>query len=96
MLLDEPFGALDAITRSQMQHWLLSMASNLKTTIIFITHDIEEAILLSNRIYVLSDKPAAIKDEVLVELPELRTRDIITSLKFNEIKKRIINNLMYD
>lgn len=96
MLLDEPFGALDAITRSKMQYWLLDMASNLKTTIIFITHDIEEAVLLSNRIYVLSDKPATVKAEILVELPKLRTRDIITSPKFNEIKKKIIDNLMYN
>lgn len=94
MLLDEPFGALDAITRSKMQYWLQDMASNLKTTIVFITHDIEEAILLSNRIYILSGTPATVKTEVLVELPKARTKDIITSVEFNEIKKTIINDLV--
>lgn len=96
MLLDEPFGALDAITRSKMQYWLLDMASNLKTTIIFITHDVEEAILLSDRIYVLSDRPAVVKNEIIIDLPKIRSRSIITSIKFNEIKRGILDNLMYN
>lgn len=93
MLLDEPFGALDAITRAKMHYWLLEVIKELKTTIIFITHDIEEAIFLSDRIYLLSDKPASIKKEVIVDLPKNRTKDIITSEKFNEIKKSILQIL---
>ncbi|NOV79977.1 ABC transporter ATP-binding protein [Clostridium saccharobutylicum] len=56
MLLDEPFAALDSITRRKMQKWLLDLTKEMKTTILFITHDIEEAIFLSDRIYVISEK----------------------------------------
>ncbi|MEG2789442.1 MAG: ABC transporter ATP-binding protein [Romboutsia sp.] len=63
MLLDEPFGALDSITKSRMQQWLLSIKAKFNSTIILITHDIEEAIILSDRIYLLSDKPAIVKKE---------------------------------
>lgn len=93
MLLDEPFGALDAITRAKMHYWLIDVIKELKTTIIFITHDIEEAVFLSDRIYVLSDKPATIKKEIIVDLPKNRTKDIVTSVKFNEIKKMILQTL---
>ncbi|MBW9153744.1 ABC transporter ATP-binding protein [Clostridium estertheticum] len=93
MLLDEPFGALDAITRSKMHSWLLEVIKELKSTIIFITHDIEEAVFLSDRIYVLSDKPATIKTEIIVDLPKIRTKDIVTTEKFNEIKRKILQAL---
>jgi len=66
MLLDEPFGALDSITKSNMQTWLLEVQEDFDVTILFITHDIEEAILLSDRIYVLSTKPGMIKQELPV------------------------------
>lgn len=93
MLLDEPFGALDAITRSRMHYWLLNVVKNLNTSILFITHDIEEAILLSDRIYVLSDRPATVKDEITINLKGERNKNIITSPEFNEIKRRIIDDL---
>ena len=60
MLLDEPFGALDEITRMNMQEWLLNVLSEHKKSVLFITHDIEEAIFLSDRVYVLSDRPATV------------------------------------
>ncbi|WP_411682062.1 ABC transporter ATP-binding protein [Clostridium thailandense] len=91
MLLDEPFGALDAITRSKMQTWLLDVIKDLNSTILLITHDIEEAIYLSNKIYILSDKPAYIKGKICVDLPQNRTKDLITSDKFIDIKKQILN-----
>lgn len=91
MLLDEPFGALDAITRGKMQNWLLNVIKDLRSTILFITHDIEEAIYLSNRIYILSDKPACIKGEIEVDLPRNRTKDMITSEKFVAIKKQVLD-----
>lgn len=94
MLLDEPFGALDAITRSKMQTWLLDVIKDLRSTILLITHDIEEAIYLSNKIYVLSDKPAYIKGKICVDLPKNRTRDLITSDRFVDIKKQVLS-LMY-
>ncbi|MBP1744744.1 MAG: transporter ATP-binding protein [Firmicutes bacterium] len=93
MLLDEPFGALDAITRSKIHYWLLNVVKKLNTSILFITHDIEEAILLSDRIYVLSERPARVKDEIKVEFEGGRNKDIITSPEFNQIKKRIMDNL---
>ena len=67
MLLDEPFGALDSITRSSMQNWLLDIKKDIKSTILLITHDIDEAIILSNRIYILSNKPAVINKEILLD-----------------------------
>ena len=67
MLLDEPFGALDSITRSSMQNWLLDIKKEIKSTILLITHDIDEAILLSDRIYILSNKPAVITKEIFVD-----------------------------
>lgn len=93
MLLDEPFGALDAITRSKMHFWLLDVIKNLNTTVLFITHDIEEAIFLSDRIYILSDKPARIKEEVEVNLENRNSKDIVTTKEFNDIKRRILNAL---
>lgn len=93
ILLDEPFGGLDAITKRNMQYWLLEVIENLRASILFITHDIEEAIFLSDRIYILSDRPAKIKEELEVKLPKPRKSEIITSNEFNNIKKHIINIL---
>ena len=91
MLLDEPFGALDSMTRRKMQNWLLELTKEMKSTILFITHDIEEAILLSNRIYIISEKPAIIKGEIKVNLPKDRNENIVTSEEFIEIKKEILS-----
>ncbi|MGG7057202.1 ABC transporter ATP-binding protein [Clostridium tertium] len=91
MLLDEPFGALDSMTRRKMQRWLLDLTKEMNSTILFITHDIEEAILLSNRIYIISEKPAVIKGEIKVNLPKERNEDIVISEEFIKIKKDIIN-----
>ncbi len=67
MLLDEPFGALDSITKANMQKWLLNVREKFNSTIILITHDIEEAITLSDRIYLISRKPSSIKAEFILE-----------------------------
>ncbi|SHK25302.1 ABC transporter ATP-binding protein [Paramaledivibacter caminithermalis] len=93
ILLDEPFGGLDAITKRRMQYWLLNVLGTLKASILFITHDIDEAIFLSDRIYILSDRPAKIKAEINVELPRPRENEVITSSKFNELKKEIMSIL---
>ena len=90
MLLDEPFGALDSITRRKIQKWLLDLTKEINSTILLITHDIEEAILLSNRIYIISEKPAIIKGEIKVNLPKERNEDIVTSDKFVAIKKEVL------
>jgi len=90
ILLDEPFGGLDAITKRKMQYWLLDVLDKLKASVLFITHDIEEALLLSDRIYILSQRPATIKGEMAVSIPKPRSRDVVTSVEFNRLKKEII------
>ncbi len=78
LLMDEPFGALDAITRLTMQMWLLDVWNEVRSTVLFITHDIREAILLSDRIYVLGSRPAAVIKEVAVNLPRPRRREFMS------------------
>ncbi len=72
LVLDEPFGALDAMTRSAMQGYLLRLQAEFGRTVLFITHDVEEAILLSDRIYVLTARPGRIRAEVTIDLPRPR------------------------
>ena len=90
MLLDEPFAALDAITRSYMHYWLLRTLKKLNSSVLFITHDIDEAILLSDRIYILSDRPAKIKEEIEIPLSRPRNKEVTTTELFNDIKKHIL------
>jgi len=92
MLLDEPFGGLDALTKAKMQDWLLGVNDELKASILFITHDIEEAIYLSDRIYLMSDRPSTIKEEILVELPRPRNRDMMVSETFTQLKKKLLHS----
>ncbi len=79
LLLDEPFGALDALTRASMQHWLESMWQSHRWTALLITHDVREAVYLSDRIYVLSARPSRVVHEVTVDLPRPR-RDSIPKI----------------
>lgn len=90
ILLDEPFGALDSITRRDMQIWLKDISKSIGATIIMITHDIEEAVLLSDKIYILSNKPAKIVGEVGVSFSRERDRDIIIDDNFIEFKKKVL------
>ncbi|MEW6266956.1 MAG: ABC transporter ATP-binding protein [Thermodesulfobacteriota bacterium] len=73
LLLDEPFGALDAITRRTMQQWLLSIWSRFRPTILLVTHDVEEALLLADRLYILTARPGSVKGTVTVNLDRPRT-----------------------
>ena len=73
LALDEPFGALDAITRKQMQNWLLEIWSSLNLTVLFVTHDIEEALVMADRIYVLSQRPGRIIEKIEVNLQRPRS-----------------------
>lgn len=93
MLLDEPFGSLDAITRRKMQLWLLDIWERIKASVLFITHDIDEAIFLSDRIYLLSRRPAVVRDVFEVDINRPRDSKTFTSVEFNRIKEKIISLL---
>jgi ABC-type nitrate/sulfonate/bicarbonate transport system ATPase subunit len=93
MLLDEPFGALDALTRAQLQQWLLGLWSRLDRTILLVTHDVDEALLLSDRVYVLTQRPGRIALELSLDLPRPRTYDIVTSMAFARYKAELLETL---
>jgi len=93
MLLDEPFGALDALTRHQMQEWLVNLWRKLGNTIILVTHDTDEALLLSDKIYVLSARPAKIVMSLDVDLPRPRTHATVTEPKFAKLKAKLLAQL---
>ncbi len=91
LLMDEPFGALDFQTRLSMQELLLKVWSEFHPTIMFITHDVEEAIFLGDRVYVMSRRPGRIKEELNVPFAKPRTFDILTTAEFVGIKERVLH-----
>lgn len=92
-LLDEPFSALDNITKSAIHSWFLSVMSEIRLSALFVTHDIDEAILLSDRIYLLTGKPGKITDEIKIDLPgEKKERNPMSS-EFIAYKKEIIEKI---
>ena len=93
LLMDEPFGALDAQTRVVMQELLADISRKTRTTILFITHDIDEAVLLGDRIYVMSRRPGTIRDVLTVDLPAARTHDCLVLPEFLSVKKKIMDML---
>jgi putative hydroxymethylpyrimidine transport system ATP-binding protein len=93
LLLDEPFSALDAITKLSMQEWLQTQYCNLKKTIFFITHDVEEAIFLSSKIYAISEKPISKMKEIHISLSYPRNRYMLSSPDLLSIKEELINEL---
>ncbi|MFC5650744.1 ABC transporter ATP-binding protein [Paenibacillus solisilvae] len=93
MCLDEPFGALDALTRMQMQSWLLSLWEENRRTVLLVTHSIEEALLLSDRILVLSTAPAAVIREITVPFSRPRKDALWSNPDFNELKREIYDLL---
>ena len=93
LLMDEPFGALDAQTRLNMQQLLLDVWQNLRTTVLFVTHDIDEAILLADRICVMSPRPGCIVENIQITLRRPRSVDDLTSSDFMNFKARIMAEL---
>ncbi len=93
VLLDEPFGALDALTRSQMQSWLLSLGENFRKTIVLVTHDVDEAILLSDRVYVLTATPGTVSAVADVGLPKPRSMEMVGDDAFVELKLKLLSSL---
>ncbi|MBB4124132.1 ABC transporter ATP-binding protein [Martelella radicis] len=95
LLMDEPFGALDAQTRLTMQELLLSIWQKHKTTVVFVTHDIDEAVLLADRICVMSARPAHIAREIDIELARPRSIDDLTSPEFVAYKAEIMHEMRH-
>jgi NitT/TauT family transport system ATP-binding protein len=89
LLMDEPFGALDAQTRVVMQEILTNMWQRFRISVLFITHDIEESIFLSDRIYVMTSRPGRIKAEIAVPLPRPRTAEMTYSAEFIALVQQI-------
>ncbi len=93
LLMDEPFGALDAQTKESMQQFLLELWRRTGTTILMITHDVEEAVFLSQRIYVLTSRPGSIKTELTMDLPRERTYHTKSNSTFQDCKETVLNLL---
>ena len=93
LLMDEPFGALDAQTRVVMQELLANISRRTGTTILFITHDIDEAVLLGDRIYVMSRRPGTIREAITVDIPGERNHNSLVLPEFLETKKKIMDML---
>ena len=93
LLMDEPFGALDEMTREVLNLELLEIWKRTGNTIIFITHSVDEAVLLSNRVYVMGTNPGRVVDEIAIDLPRPRTLDMIVSDKFIEYSEYLTNKI---
>lgn len=89
LLMDEPFGALDSQTRLIMQELLLSVWEGAQKTVLFVTHDVEEAIFMADRVFVMSARPGRIREEIEVPLPRPRSYEIKTEPAFLELRRRL-------
>jgi len=96
LLMDEPFAALDAETRDEMQQWLLRLWEIRKLTVLFVTHDIEEGLLLADRVVILSAATASVAHEITVPIPRPRTEDTILTHDFVALRREVRNLLRAD
>ncbi|HEY0209755.1 ABC transporter ATP-binding protein [Acerihabitans sp.] len=95
MLLDEPFGALDSQTRLAMQQWLLTVWAEQHRTVVFVTHDIDEAIFMADRVVVMTPRPGRIQQIFSVDIPRPRPLSCLTSPEFTQLKRQILD-LIYN
>jgi NitT/TauT family transport system ATP-binding protein len=95
LLMDEPFGALDALTRVKLQEQLLATWSREKRTVVFITHDVDEAVFLANRVVVMAARPGRVFDVIDVDLPYPRTEDVRLSPEFGELRNRVWHSVYH-
>ncbi len=93
LLMDEPFGALDALTRQRMQELLTSIWEQHRLTVLFVTHDVDESVFVSDRVLVMTNRPGRIKEEIPITLPRPRTYEMLTSAPFMETKHRILESI---
>lgn len=96
MLLDEPFGALDSQTRLSMQQWLLSVWEREKRTVVFVTHDIDEAIFLADRVVVMTPRPGRIHEVIRVPIQRPRPVSSLIQPEFVALKQRILNTIYHN
>lgn len=96
LLLDEPFGALDSLTRLQMQRWLLDVWEESAASILFVSHDVDEALRLSDRVYVLSPRPSRVVTALTVDLPRPRAYSTILTGRFLDLKREALGHLHPD
>lgn len=92
-LLDEPFSALDMLTKGTIHEWYLDVMEKIKLSTLFVTHDIDEAILLSDRIYLLTGRPGQITKEIVIKEPKPRRKDFNVTEEFMNYKREIIDHL---
>jgi ABC-type nitrate/sulfonate/bicarbonate transport system ATPase subunit len=90
LLMDEPFGALDSQTRALMQEMLLGIWEESPKTVLFITHDIDEALFLGDVVYVMSARPGRIKKEIAVDIPRPRALEVLTAPVFTALKREVL------
>jgi ABC-type nitrate/sulfonate/bicarbonate transport system ATPase subunit len=90
VLLDEPFGALDSLTRAELQLWLAEVLAMQQTTVLFVTHDVEEAIILGDRVVVLSPRPGRVCMDVVVPLARPRQREMLFDPEFLAIRREVL------
>lgn len=89
ILLDEPFASVDEINRRKLQLWLIKLLNKYSKTVVLVTHDIEEAILLSDRIVIMSEKPSEIIETITVDIPKPRSLESLTDPRFSTLEKKI-------
>jgi NitT/TauT family transport system ATP-binding protein len=90
LLMDEPFGALDALTRLQIQEYLLTIHQEFRRTVVFVTHDVDEAVYTSDRILMMSARPGRIVHEIAISEPRPRRREFLTTPQFLEYKRQAL------
>jgi ABC-type nitrate/sulfonate/bicarbonate transport system ATPase subunit len=93
LLLDEPFGSLDALTREAMREWLLRVWEADRKTILLVTHDVEEAVFLSDRVYVMSERPGTVRAEVQIPLPRPRALELAETAAFAQLRAQLLGPL---
>ena len=90
LLMDEPFGALDALTRQVMQEMLTDIWQRYRKTVLFVTHDIDEAIFLGDVIYIMTNRPGRIRTSLQVDLPRPRSFDMVSAPRFAELRNQVV------
>ncbi len=96
LLMDEPFGALDAQTRARMQELLLDIWTRIRTTVVFVTHDIDEALFLADRVLVMSPRPGRFIEDLRLEFPRPRHASLLTSPEFVRLKRHCLDLLRHE